>query len=108
MPEISPEKRAVLSEAGRRGARTRLLGTTLEDRRELTAAASEARRRGPSKPTVEERIAAAEAALADMDPEERHRNLLWIAELRESTPRIRELRRRLANSHLDLAEAEAS
>lgn len=102
MADIDPDRRELLIEAGRRGARTRLLGrTTVESRRELTAAATEARR-GSGRKNVEQRIAEVEAGLADIaDPDERHRQIALIADLRASTPQMRELVERVRQRHLD-------
>lgn len=92
MADISPEARR---EYGARGARARLLGrTTLEARRELTAAATEARREmGRRRRTLADRIAEVEATLDTLPVEERHRQILLLEELRQSDVRVDELRR---------------
>ena len=107
MAEISPELRALRAEAGRRGAAARLLGlTTPEQRRELTAAASAARAaagaaKRAGRPTVADRIAAVEAALPTMTPEERHRQIALLETIRGTDERIAELRERLKQYELD-------
>ncbi len=92
-----PRRTALLSEAGARGAKVRLLGTNPDDRRALTAAASAARsaqaaERNKNRRTLAQRIADVEAALPTMPAEERARQELWLAEIREHGERITELR----------------
>lgn len=90
----------IFAAAGRLGALALHAGTTLEQRRARTAAAREASiasraaaKRQTRKPTMTERIAAAEAALPSMDPIERARQTAWIAEARQTILELDELRR---------------
>lgn len=89
---VDDAKRAHLARIARLGAMSSHLGTTLEQRRERTAAARAAlaAKRGPRKPTLAEKIAAAEAALPDLDPEERARQEAWIAEVRAMSAALAE------------------
>ncbi len=79
------DRRRILSEAGKLGAAVLHLGTTLDERRDRTAAARAARaaNRGAHKPTLAERVAAVEATLPNLDPDERARQEAWIAAVRE-------------------------
>lgn len=81
---IADAQRAHLARIARLGAISSHLGTTLDERRERTAAARAAlaAKRGPRKPTLAEKIAAAEAALPGLDPDERARQEAWIADAR--------------------------
>jgi len=80
----NPELAAHMARIAPLGALAAHLGTTPEQRRERTAAARAARaaKRGPRKPTLAERIAAAEALLPHLDTDERARQEAWIAEAR--------------------------
>lgn len=88
----------IFSEAGRLGALVLHLGTTLDERRARTAparaalAAARERRRGATNPTLADRIAAVEAALPAMEPDERARQTEWVATARRSLSRLTELR----------------
>lgn len=86
------ERRRILSEAGKLGAAVLHLGTTLDERRDRTAAARAARaaKRSPEKPSLAEKIAAVEATLADLDPDERARQEAWIAAVKELSPSLAE------------------
>jgi hypothetical protein len=79
------ERRRILSEAGKLGAAVLHLGTTLDERRDRTAAARAARaaKRSPRKPTLAEKIAAVEATLPGLDANERARQEAWIAAAKE-------------------------
>lgn len=84
------------------GALALHLGSTLEERRERTAAARAARaaKKKPAGPTMAERIAAAEALLPDLDPDERARQEAWITEARAMSAAIA--------AHREPANARAS
>ncbi len=82
---VDEDLRAHLARIAPLGAIASHLGTTLEERRERTAAARAAlaAKRKPRKPTLAEKIAAVEATLPGLDPEERARQEAWIAAARE-------------------------
>ncbi len=82
---IDDAKREHLAKIARLGAVASHLGTTVEERRERTAAARAALalKRKPRKPTLAEKIAAAEALLPGLDPDERARQEAWIAAAKE-------------------------
>lgn len=83
--DAAEARRAHLASIARLGAISLHLGSTLEERRARTAAAREAlaAKRGPRKPTLAERIAAAKEALPTLDPDERARQEAWIAEVEQ-------------------------
>jgi hypothetical protein len=97
----SPDRTAHMARIAPLGALAAHLGTTPEQRRARTAAARAARaaKRGPAKPpkpTMADKIAAAEAALAEMPADERARQEAWIEQAKA------------ALRSLELAEAHAS
>ncbi len=75
------------------GALALHLGSSPDERRARTAAAREAsiisrrNRARRSKPTMADRIAAAEAALPSLDPDERARQQRWIDQAKENLNR---------------------
>jgi hypothetical protein len=112
------DRSRILSEAGAKGAATRQLGrTTLESRRELTAAATEARRaigaqrRAAKQNRLTERIAAVEAALPTLPPAEQRRQIALLETIKGADAEIAALRERIRQRELedvDLVDAEAS
>ncbi len=94
---MTPEdRRRVFSEAGKLGAAVLHLGTTLDQRRERTAAARAARaaKRGPAKPTMAQRIAEAEALLPTLPPEERERQTAWVEQAKAALAELEEHRKK--------------
>jgi hypothetical protein len=82
---VDESKREHLAKIARLGAVASHLGTTVEERRERTAAARAAlaAKRKPRKPTLAEKIAAVEATLPGLDLDERVRQEAWIAAAKE-------------------------
>lgn len=102
------DRSRILSEAGAKGAATRQLGlTTVEERRELTAAATEARRaigaqrRAAKQNRLADRIAAVEAALPSLPPAERHRQIALLETIKGADAEIAALRERIRLRELD-------
>ncbi len=89
---VDDAKREHLARIAPLGAIASHLGTTLDERRERTAAARAALalKRKPRKPTLAEKIAAVEATLPDLDPDERARQEAWIATAKELSAGIAE------------------
>jgi hypothetical protein len=102
------DRSRILSEAGAKGAATRQIGlTTLEDRRQLTAAATEARRalgvqrRAAKQNRLAERIAAVEAVLPSLPPAERLRQIALIETIKGADEQIAALRERIRQRELE-------
>jgi hypothetical protein len=86
----------IRAEAGAKGAAARMLGLDVEDRRQLTAAANEARRDIGARRRAEklaEKIAAVERILPTLSPEERERQLALIERIKGADELIAALRR---------------
>lgn len=97
----TPAEHARLAKMAPLGALALHIGSTLEERRERTAAARAARAANrppakPRKPSMADRIAAAEAALPNLPADERARQEAWIEQAKA------------ALRNLELAQAHAS
>ncbi len=77
------------------GALALHLGSTLDERRERTAAARAARAaKRPRKPTMAERIAEAEAQLPTLPPAERARQTVWVEQAKAALAELEEHRKK--------------